>query len=133
MHIVAVSAHFMLHVLASFARCVAGWYHTFGFLPPRFTRRIAFARGDLAGFFFVHARQVMPACSVQRWSLSLGRWWGVAVYLHWFFVLSALLGLAITLRDPDLVGAGLMLVGILLVSVTLHEVAHALAAVRVGG
>src|SRR4051794_26203324 len=75
----------------------------------------------------------MPACSVQRWSLSLGRWWGVAVYLHLFFVLSALLGLAVTLREPDLLGAGFMLVVILLVSVTLHEVGHALAAIRVGG
>src|SRR3954463_9469243 len=75
----------------------------------------------------------MPACSVQRWSLSLGRWWGVAVYLHLFFVLSALLGLAVTLREPDLLGAGFMLVVILLVSVTLHEVGHSLAALRVGG
>ena len=45
----------------------------------------------------------MPGCSVQRWSLSLGRWWGVAVYLHIFFLLSALLALAFTLPEPDLV------------------------------
>ncbi|HVT29961.1 MAG TPA: site-2 protease family protein [Lacipirellulaceae bacterium] len=75
----------------------------------------------------------MAACSVQRWSLSLGRWWGVAVYLHVFFVLSALLALALTLPTPDLVGTGLSMIGILLVSVTLHEAGHALAAVRVGG
>ena len=75
----------------------------------------------------------MPGCSVQRWSLSLGRWWGVSVYLHIFFLLSALLALAFTLPDPDLVSAGLMMVGVLLVSVTLHEVGHALAAIRVGG
>jgi stage IV sporulation protein FB len=75
----------------------------------------------------------MAACSVQRWSLSLGRWWGVAVYLHVFFVLSALLALAFTLPTPDLLGPGLLMVGILLVSVTLHEVGHALAAARVGG
>src|SRR4051794_41961692 len=75
----------------------------------------------------------MPACSVQRWSLSLGRWWGVAVYLHVFFVLFALVGLAVTLRDPGLLGAGLMMVAILFVSVTLHEVGHSLAALRVGG
>ena len=75
----------------------------------------------------------MAACSVRRWSLSLGRWWGVAVYLHVFFVLSALLALAFNLREPDLLGTGLLMVGILLVSVTLHEVGHALAAVRVGG
>src|SRR6476659_2391197 len=75
----------------------------------------------------------MPGCSVQRWSLPLGRWWGVAVYLHVFFVLSALLALAFQLRDPDLLSSGLMLVAVLLVSVTLHEVGHSLAALRVGG
>ncbi len=75
----------------------------------------------------------MPALSVQRWSLSLGRWWGVAVYLHVFFVLSALLALAFMLPEPDLLSTGLLMVGILLVSVTLHEVGHALAALRVGG
>jgi stage IV sporulation protein FB len=78
-------------------------------------------------------RSAMPGCSVQRWSLTLGRWWGVAVYLHVFFVLSALLALAFTLPTPDLLGAALMMVAVLLVSVTLHEVGHALAALRVGG
>src|SRR5882672_1788496 len=75
----------------------------------------------------------MAGCSVQRWSLPLGRWWGVAVYLHVFFVLSALLSLAFLLREPDLLSTGLMLVAVLLVSVTLHEVGHSLAALRVGG
>ena len=75
----------------------------------------------------------MPGCSVQRWSLSLGRWWGVSVYLHIFFLLSALLALTFTLPEPDLVSAGLMMVGVLLVSVALHEVGHSLAAIRVGG
>src|SRR5262245_5900902 len=75
----------------------------------------------------------MPGCSVQRWSLSLGRWWGVAVYLHVYFVLSALLALAFTLPDPELLGTGLMMLLVLLISVTLHEVGHALAALRVGG
>ncbi len=63
----------------------------------------------------------------------MGRWWGVAVYLHVFFVLSALLALAFTLPEPGLLGTGLMMVAVLLVSVTLHEVGHALAALRVGG
>jgi Zn-dependent protease len=75
----------------------------------------------------------MPGCCVQRWSLSLGRWWGVAVYLHIFFLLSALLALTFTLREPDLFGTGLLMVGVLLASVALHELGHALAAVRVGG
>jgi Zn-dependent protease len=65
--------------------------------------------------------------------LSLGRWWGVSVHLHIFFLLSALLALAFTLPEPDLVSAGLMMVGLLLISVMLHEVGHALAAIRVGG
>jgi stage IV sporulation protein FB len=75
----------------------------------------------------------MAGCSVQRWSLPLGRWWGVAVYLHVFFVLSAVLALAFQLTDPDLLGAALMLVAVLFVSVVLHEVGHSLAALRVGG
>src|SRR4029078_8662474 len=35
--------------------------------------------------------------------------------------------------EPDLLGTGLMMVAVLLVSVTLHEVGHSLAALRVGG
>ena len=75
----------------------------------------------------------MPGCCVQRWSLSLGRWWGVSVYLHIFFLLSALLALPFTLADSELMVAGILAVSVLLVSVALHELAHALAAVRVGG
>jgi Zn-dependent protease len=75
----------------------------------------------------------MPGCCVQRWSLSLGRGWGVAVYLHIFFLLSALLALTFTLGDPALLRVGLLTVGVLLASVALHELGHALAAVRVGG
>src|SRR6476659_5890398 len=37
------------------------------------------------------------------------------------------------MREPDLLGAGFIMAAILLVSVTLHEAGHALAAVRVGG
>ena len=75
----------------------------------------------------------MPGCSVQRWSLSLGRWWGVSVHLHIFFLMSALLALAFTWPEQDLVQAGLLMVGVLLVSVALHEVGHSLAAIHVGG
>jgi len=75
----------------------------------------------------------MPGCCVQRWSLSLGRWWGVAVYLHFFFLLSALIALAINFSDSALLSVSLLMIGVLLVSVTLHEVGHALAALRVGG
>src|SRR5690348_9410591 len=82
---------------------------------------------------FAPLRRRMPGCSVQRWSLSLGRWWGVSVYLHIFFLLSALLALTFTWPDTDLIRDGLMMMGVLLVSVTLHEVGHSLAALRVGG
>ncbi len=71
----------------------------------------------------------MPGYSIQRWSLSLGRWAGVSVHLHIFLVLLAVLALAVT--SPPLVG--LLTVIILLASVTLHEIGHALAAIRVGG
>jgi Zn-dependent protease len=75
----------------------------------------------------------MPGCSVQRWSLSLGRWWGVSVYLHFFFLFSVVLALAFTNLETDLMSAALIAIGLLLVSVMLHEVGHALAAIRVGG
>jgi Zn-dependent protease len=75
----------------------------------------------------------MPVGSVQRWSLSLGRWAGVTVYVHVFFLLFAILALAFTLPEPELVVAGCITVGVLLVSVLLHELGHSLAALRVGG
>jgi stage IV sporulation protein FB len=74
----------------------------------------------------------MAGCCVHRWSLSLGRWWGVPVRLHILFLLFAVFALAFTI-PADLTGDGAMAVGILLASLLLHEVGHALAAVRVGG
>ena len=56
------------------------------------------------------SRIFMPGCCVQRRSLSLGRWWGVSVYLHIFFLFSALLALAFTLPDSELMVAGLLAV-----------------------
>jgi Zn-dependent protease len=63
----------------------------------------------------------------------LGRWAGVTVYIHVFFLLLAVPALVFTLPDPQLVVAGSITVGILLVSVLAHELAHSLAAIRVGG
>lgn len=104
------------------ARTASGW------LPSRWLPNFSSARTSLA-----RLRRRMPGCSVQRWSLSLGRWWGVSVYLHIFFLFSALLALAFTLPDRELVTAGLMMVATLLISVALHELGHALAAIHVGG
>ncbi len=74
----------------------------------------------------------MAGCCVHRWSVSLGRWWGVPVRLHIFFLLFAVMALAFTI-PAELTGAGAMAIGILLASLVLHEVGHTLAALRVGG
>jgi stage IV sporulation protein FB len=74
----------------------------------------------------------MSGCSVQRWSVSLGRWAGVRVRIHIFFLLFAAFALALAVpAGMQLEGA--MVVGIALGSVLLHEAAHVLAALRVGG
>lgn len=73
----------------------------------------------------------MSVCCVQRWSLPLGRWFGLPVYVHIFLLL--FVGLAIFCSLPDMVPAGVLTVIVLLVSVLLHELAHTVAALRVGG
>jgi stage IV sporulation protein FB len=76
----------------------------------------------------------MPGCSVQRWSVSLGRWAGIPVRLHIFFIVFAALAIVFsTLPDMDLLGDGLLALAVVLTSVVLHEAAHAVAALRVGG
>ena len=75
----------------------------------------------------------MPGCCIQRWSISLGRWWGVTVHLHFFFLLFSVLAFAFAWPDPDMLAAGGMVVCVLLMSLLLHELAHSLAAIRVGG
>ena len=74
----------------------------------------------------------MAGCCVHRWSVSLGRWWGVPVRLHIFFLLFAVLAFAFTI-PAELTGDGSIAIGILLASLVLHEVGHTLAAKRVGG
>lgn len=73
----------------------------------------------------------MPTCCVRSWSLSLGRWFGVPIYIHIFLLLFVLLAVALSI--PDMVGAGVLTVVVLLVSVVLHELSHSFAALRVGG
>jgi Zn-dependent protease len=77
----------------------------------------------------------------SSWSLNLGKWHGVHVRLHAFFLLFGVCTLylmtakALGLTDDPGQGMfyGLMLLGILFLSVLAHEVAHCLAAFRVGG
>jgi len=69
--------------------------------------------------------------------MSLGRWGGVYLRLHIFFVLFAVftLFLAWTNKDPalDLTWLPAVSLGILFTSVLLHELAHYFAAIHFGG
>lgn len=73
----------------------------------------------------------MSGYCVQRWSLGLGRWWGVSISLH-MFLLFVVLGIALAPTFEHR-AMGLVAVGVLLASLLLHELAHAWAALRVGG
>ncbi len=75
----------------------------------------------------------MPVGTVQRWSLSLGRWAGVTVYVHLFFLIFAVLALAFSLPDSELVVAGSLTVAIVFFSVLMHEFSHLWAAHHVDG
>lgn len=72
----------------------------------------------------------MRGCSVQRWSLSLGHWAGIHVRVH-IFLLFAVVPLAY--MPVDLYWPAFLTLAVALVSLALHEAAHALAAIRVGG
>ncbi|MGD9636280.1 MAG: site-2 protease family protein [Pirellulales bacterium] len=73
----------------------------------------------------------MRGCSVQRWSLSLGHWAGIHVRVHMFLLLFAVVSLAY--MPVDLYRPAFLTLVVALVSLALHEAAHALAAIRVGG
>lgn len=71
------------------------------------------------------------------WTLSLGRWGGVSVRLHVFFVLFGTFTLFLGWRDHEslqdrswIAPTGLFL---LFLSVLLHELGHYIAALRLGG
>ena len=68
------------------------------------------------------------------WSFSLGRWAGVNVRLHMFFMLFAAFTLLLSLQHarPEMVWLAVISLIILLASVFLHELAHCSAAVRLG-
>jgi stage IV sporulation protein FB len=69
------------------------------------------------------------------WSLNLGRWGGVQVRLHAFFLVLAayILHVSASEFDGKLLWYGVASLAILCVSVALHEVGHCLAARRAGG
>ena len=71
----------------------------------------------------------------SSWSINLGRWHGIHVRLHAFFLLFAVFTLYLSTRKPDhgLALYGLISLGILFLSVLAHEIGHCLAAARVGG
>lgn len=68
------------------------------------------------------------------WNLSLGRWAGVQVRLHLFFIAFAFLAIYYAAMPPgNLLWYGVSCVVILLVSVLLHEFGHCFVAWKVGG
>lgn len=67
----------------------------------------------------------------NRWSISLGRWWGVSVRLHILLLLFMVLTLAVTF--DGMFEIGLMTLGVLVVSLGLHELAHTITALKLGG
>ncbi len=69
------------------------------------------------------------------WNLFLGRWAGVQVRLHVFFVLFAVVALQLASQssEPRQLYGALACLGLLLASVFVHEIAHCVAARRMGG
>ncbi len=76
---------------------------------------------------------------VQRdvWSASLGRWFGVHVRLHMFFLLFATFTFYLAWRESTpgdrFPGLALACIAVLFLSVLVHEAAHSLIALRLGG
>lgn len=68
---------------------------------------------------------------ILSWNIPLGRWAGVSVRLHVFFVL--LLAIVLFRTDPEEFWYGLIMIGVLLGSVAAHELGHCWAAWRGGG
>ncbi len=76
-------------------------------------------------------RRAMAKADPYRWSVALGTWWGVPVRAHLLLVLFCVLALAMGLNG--MAPEAMIFVGVLVLSVALHEAAHAIAAVRMGG
>lgn len=73
----------------------------------------------------------MAVPSAIRWSFGLGSWWGVPVRLHLFLVLFCVALVSMTLAAMP--AEALLTLAVILISLLLHEAAHALAAVKLGG
>lgn len=72
----------------------------------------------------------------RAWSVNLGSWGGVHVRLHALFFLVAVFALYISshgIEDRELLWYGLATLVILFGSVLVHESAHCLAAIKMGG
>src|SRR5262245_11757214 len=69
------------------------------------------------------------------WNIGLGNWGGVNVRLHASFLAFAVCTLFLSSQDPDggMIGYGALSLLLLLLSVVLHEAAHAMMAIRLGG
>lgn len=67
------------------------------------------------------------------WNMNLGRWAGVQVRLHVFFVLLAVATVLATRNEQWDFAWCFTFLGVLLASVVLHEAGHCLAAFRLGG
>lgn len=68
---------------------------------------------------------------ILSWNISLGRWFGVSIRLHVFFVL--LVAMVLFQSDAEWFWFGLTAIGILVTSVAAHELGHCWAAWRGGG
>src|SRR6185295_11249338 len=68
------------------------------------------------------------------WNLYLGRWFGVQLRLHVFFLLFLVLAVPTRTNDPTAAVGwyGLTAFGLLLASTLLHEIGHCLAARNLG-
>lgn len=74
----------------------------------------------------------MAMRDLLSWNVSLGRWFGVQVRLHAFFLLFAVIALHLA-HGAGMGWFGLAGVGLLLASVLIHDAAHAWVAHRLGG
>ncbi len=67
----------------------------------------------------------------DAWSISLGRWWGVQVRLHMFFLLFATFTMYLAWQDTsgdELIALAVLSSLTLLISVLLHELGHLIVA-----